>query len=139
MKRSGCFLAGLFVLAVLGGCGGAQTDSQQAENPQDSPEQVLEQFLQAIRSGADEQAEGLLTPLALERTRGADLVVTPPGRDSASFEIGEVKYVADDGVHIESRWTDLDENGEPKTDEIVWMLRTAMRCLRIVRTFCIDL
>ena len=112
------------LLTALTGCGsdqGGSTSTTPQEMP--GPEMTVFNFLEAVRTGDDSTAAEMLTPLARKKTDELDMVVAPPGSDTASFEVGEVELVADDGAHVSSVWTDLDELGDPRSDTIVWMLR----------------
>lgn len=112
------------LLAGLVGCGAEEGEVKApapAEMP--GPEVTVFNFLEAVRTGDDATAADMLTPLARQKTEELDMVVAPPGSDTASFEVGEVELVAKDGAHVSSSWTDLDELGEPRTDSIVWMVR----------------
>ncbi len=99
-------------------------------NDDDAPDMVVFKFLEAVRLGEDGVAESLLTPLAREKTRAMDMVVAPPGSDTASFRVGEVQRNGDI-CQVLSQWTDLDGNGEPKTDEITWTVRRVGSAWRI--------
>ena len=37
--------------------------------------------------------------------------------------MGKVDYINDDGARVARTWTDLDEEGQPKTDEAIWVMR----------------
>lgn len=124
MWRGIGFALGLAALGLTG-CGG----SASAPAPESSakaavlpPEAVVAQFLEAVRTGKDDVASNLLTPIARQKTTEMELEVAPPGSDTASFKVGDVEYVAEDGAHVASEWTDLDETGQPQTDPIVWMV-----------------
>ncbi|HZZ70999.1 MAG TPA: hypothetical protein VFE24_02030 [Pirellulales bacterium] len=120
-------------LAALGltGCG----SSQSTNNPvvakkvfaadSASPELAVRTFLEAVRTGDDKKASSMLTPTARAKTAERDLTVAPPGSATAHFEIGAVEYVTPekDGAHVASAWTDVDLEGKPNTDQIVWVLR----------------
>jgi hypothetical protein len=83
-------------------------------------------FLQAVREGKDEQANNMLTTMAREETAKLDMVVAPPGSDTATFQVGEVELLSqgdEKGAHVASTWTDVGDDGQPHTDEIIWMLR----------------
>jgi hypothetical protein len=87
------------------------------------PEQAVTQFLTAVQTGDDEAAAQMLTPVARQKTAEHDLVVAPPGSDTASFRVGEYEMIGDEGAHVASFWTDKDEEGKDHTDTIVWMVR----------------
>lgn len=126
MHRSIAFLLSAVCLFVVAGCGGTDDEAALAPAPQakmPGPEVTVFNFLEAVRIGDDKTAAEMLTPLAREKTEELDMVVAPPGSDTASFEVGEVEMVAEDGAHVASVWRDIDEDGETQADEIVWMLR----------------
>ena len=103
---------------VQSGCGTSDAPAKSA-----SPAEVVRQFLTAVKAADNRTAESLLTVLAQEMTEEMDLLVDPPGSDTASFEIGQVARVSDTEAHVASTWTELDEDGQPRTDEIIWDLR----------------
>lgn len=114
------------VSLTLAGCGGSGSESTQATNSNSNvapPEAVVAQFLEAIRTGQDELAGKLLTPLARQKTIEMELEVAPPGSDTASYKVSEVEYIAEDGAHVASEWTDIGDDGQPHTDPIIWMVR----------------
>lgn len=90
---------------------------------ENGPDAAVHQFLDAVRTGDDERASQMLTPLARQKTAEYEMVVAPPGSDTASFRVSEVEMIGDDGAHVESFWTDVDENGQKHTDTIIWMVR----------------
>lgn len=118
-------LMGLLVVALAGavGCGGKPADEGSASQSSGGPAEAVFTFLEAVRQGNDEQAGGMLTQLAQEKTAEMNMVVAPPGSDTASFEVGEVENVSDDSVHVASVWTDVDHEGNHRTDEITWILK----------------
>lgn len=130
----------LFVLVV--GCGpgghsegetasGSASPKSGSQKNLDGPQAAVYEFLEAVRTGDDAKAEAMLTPLARERTRQEGLQVAPRGSDTARFEVGEVEYVGEDGACVASKWTDLNKDGQPRTDEMAWMLRKETEGWRI--------
>ena len=92
--------------------------------PESPPDKVLADFLKALRDGDESLAESLLTTKAKEETAKRNLAVQPPGSPSASFQIGKVDYVADDqGAHVNSNWTEKDDQGNSVSYAIVWIMR----------------
>jgi hypothetical protein len=103
---------------LLAGCGlgsGASSDSG-------DPTAVMGEFLEAIRQGNDEKASSLLTTLARQKTKEMEMGVAPPGSDTASFKVLAVEIEGDE-AQVGTDWTDVDVDGQPRTDRIVWMLR----------------
>ncbi len=76
-----------------------------------------------MRTGNDEKATRMLSTLAREKTASLNRNVTPPASDTAKFTVGKVDYVDDVGARVASTWTDLDADGQPKTDEAIWVVR----------------
>jgi len=117
------------IVLVLGtsmtvGCGGTGTNPDTViAARQNEPEHTVFRFLEAVRTGNVDQAEAMLTPLAEEKTRQLNMVVAPPGSDTASFRVGDVQMTADQTAHVESEWTDLDAQGQPNCDTITWIVR----------------
>jgi hypothetical protein len=87
----------------------------------DGPDVVVAEFLEAVRSGNDQRAAELLTPLARERTAAMHMVVAPPGSATAQFKLCGVEMTFD-GAQVAADWTDLDTDGRPHTDRITWLL-----------------
>ena len=114
----GIMTIGIFLVLGTAGCdkfGGADpaamasthsTDSDagahngsQAEKS-NSPEEAIQAFLEAIRTGNDEKANHMLTAAARQKTAALNRNVTPPASDTAHFAIGKVEYVGQDGAHV---------------------------------------
>lgn len=109
-------LAAAIGLAMLaGGCGLGGGSSV-------GPDAVMGEFLEAIRKGDDKTASQLLTTLARQKTGEMEMVVAPPGSDTASYKVLEVE-IEGDQAQVATEWTDLDGDGRPRGDKIVWMLR----------------
>lgn len=120
------------IACCLAGCGGGSptgapesqsSGSTTASAPAQGADEVVFDFLEAVRKGNDEVAASLLTPLARQKTEELDLIVAPPGSDTASFSIDGVEQITDVESHVASRWSDVDPEGETHTDEILWILR----------------
>lgn len=120
---------------LLAGCGSSASAPDAPNTRQNAavvpPEKIVAEFLEAVRTGNDAAAATLLTPLARQKTSEMNLEVAPPGSDTAKYTVGEVEYIEEGGVHVASHWTDVDENGQPHTDPIVWMLRREQQGWRI--------
>ncbi|HZZ29524.1 MAG TPA: hypothetical protein VFE46_16110 [Pirellulales bacterium] len=92
----------------------------------DTPDRAVFDFLEAVRTGNDQQASTMLTPLARQKTTEMQMVVAPPGSPTAQFKVGQVEYVTPnkDGAHVWCNWTDqVDAEGHTRTDNIIWVLR----------------
>jgi hypothetical protein len=103
----------------------AQADDKAASTPAklDGPALAVYEFLEAIRTGNDEKTINMLSTLAREKTAAKSLSVAPTATDTAKFTVGKVDYVGEDGARVAFTWTDLDINGQWKTDEAFWVAR----------------
>jgi hypothetical protein len=119
-------------ITVSGGNMQLSSASQQAANSAtDGPSAAVREFLQAIKTGDDAKATQMLSTVAKEKTSALNRTVSPPASDTARFEVGKVEYRADDVAGVHCKWTDLDEKGEPQTDEAMWMVRREGQTWRI--------
>jgi hypothetical protein len=141
----------LAVLAIVAaGCGKSDVSSQQSPPPAhrdavpsvasvdpntvakaDGPERAVHDFLEALRTGNEEKATQLLSTVARQKTAAVNRALTPPASSTASFAIGKVEYVGDDGARVPCTWTDLDEDGQRKSDEAIWVARREAEGWRI--------
>ena len=112
------------------GCGSSNSRPAGA-SANSGPDRVVCEFLEAVRTGNDQQAGDLLSPLARQRTSDMEMVAAPPGSDTAKFRVGDVELV-EGQARVHSEWTDLDTDGLLHTDEIVWMLRRETIGWRII-------
>jgi hypothetical protein len=140
-----CKIKWLMTSAVLAvcfvGCGkpagtgpAASDDNKQATQATaqlDGPGAATQEFLEALRTGNDEKASKMLSATAREKTASLNRNVTPPASDTAKFNVGKVDYVGEDGARVACTWTDVDAEGQPKTDEAIWVLRREQDVWRI--------
>jgi hypothetical protein len=125
-----CLVVSLFAtLGIFAGCGSTET-SPEAKGSTASvakpvpPADIVREFLEAIRRGDDSRASQMLTEVARRETQKHELVVAPPGSETASFEVKDTEFVVPNELaHVSSMWTDIGDDGQPHTDEIVWALR----------------
>ena len=144
MRSSGWRIWTAILLGAIAGCSKTEDSAATAKSATESsdpsvseqsagdaadqvgPAEAVAVFLEAVKNGEDEKANGMLTKLALEETAKMNMVVAPQGSETASFEVGEVELLseADEvGAQVASKWTDLGDDGLPHTDDIVWLLR----------------
>ncbi|HPP52054.1 MAG TPA: hypothetical protein PK777_03810 [Thermoguttaceae bacterium] len=98
--------------------------AQQTTKPKlDGPAEAVYEFLEAVRRGDDMTAERMLTSLARKKTQEMNMVVAPPGSDTASFEIGKVSMLDENRAEVLCKWTDREPDGAVRTDEIIWLVR----------------
>lgn len=107
-------IAGLMLSGCGSGDGGASADG--------GPEASISQFLAAVKNGDDKLASSLLTDLARQKTTEMEIVVAPPGSETASYKVLESE-IEGDAAQVGTDWTDLDADGRPRTDRVVWMLK----------------
>lgn len=107
-------------LMVTGCGGGGATDS--GATADGGPEAAISQFLAAVKNGDDQKAASLLTDLARQKTTEMEIVVAPPGSDTATFKVLESE-IQGSAAQVGTDWTDLDADGQPRTDRVVWMLK----------------
>jgi hypothetical protein len=119
---AGCGKSNQPALESDGSQSGADT-SNQTSTVADGPAAAVAEFLEALRSGNDEKASKMLSTTAREKTASLNRSVTPPASDTAKFTVGKVEYVGDDGARVFCTWTDVDEAGQPKTDDAIWVVR----------------
>jgi hypothetical protein len=101
----------------------------------DEPAAVVSCFLEAVRTGNDDKANKLLSSVARQKTAEMNLRVMPAASDTAKFQMGKVEYVNADGTlaatpdanttgaRVAADWTDLGEDGKPRTDHALWVVR----------------
>jgi hypothetical protein len=140
MNRLALPIAGLLV--ILAGCNQSSehaATSRTANHPGQAsaggtPDQAVYDFLEAVRTGNDQKAAEMLSPLARQKTAEKQMVVAPPGSPTAKFTVGKVKYKPDDkdGAYVSCTWSDVDDQGQPRSDEIVWGVRNEPEGWRIV-------
>src|SRR5258708_2374901 len=81
--------------------------NQQAAAPavvQATPDRIVAEFLEAVRIGDDKKAADMLTPLAQQKTADMQMVVAPPGSDTAKFQVQDVELIGD-GAQVATDWT----------------------------------
>jgi hypothetical protein len=92
----------------------------------DSPQEVVEGFLRAMRDGDQATIRALMTRKAREETEKSDqLEIQPPGSPNSSYQVGRMQF-ADDSktvAHVSSVWTEPGADGRSIQYEVVWILR----------------
>lgn len=148
MRYQCWMLLSVFLLGVAAGCGDSGRAKQTATEPaaQDTsaatpavaktesggPAEALTRFLEAVRTGNDEVATKMFTPLARQKVSEQGIQVAPRGSDTARFEVGKVELVGSDGARVASKWSDRNKEGQFRTDDITWMLRHETEGWRVV-------
>ena len=148
MRKTHGILSWTVLIVLMTGCGKLGGSGQQSATPHDAeassdndshaavkadgPAAAVAEFLDAVRTGNDERAAKMLSAVARQKTAALNRNVTPPASDTARFAVGKVNWVGQDGARVACTWTDNDRDGQPKTDEAVWLLRRQSDGWRIV-------
>jgi hypothetical protein len=137
MSRASGLMFSVLLMSALAGCGGSDTPAAPeavaptAADNKPGPDVAVFEFLKAVQTGDDEKAAQMLTKVAREKTAEMEMVVAPPGSETASFEVGEVEILENRGAYVSSTWTDVGEDGQPHSDQIVWLVRNEPEGWRI--------
>jgi hypothetical protein len=102
-----------------------------ASAPLSGPAAAVFDFLEAVRTGNDRKAAAMLTTTARTKTAEMNMEVAPAGSDTASFEVGEVKYLPEGRASVACKWSDRDEKGQTHTEEVTWILREEKQGWRV--------
>jgi hypothetical protein len=89
----------------------------------DDPKAVVTRFLEALRTGNEDQAMGLLSKIARQKAVETNRVVTGKPSTTAQYELGEVEKIGDDGARVATTWKDSDESGNVRSDHALWVCR----------------
>jgi len=129
------------ILGMVIGCGQSGTSNHEENPPSESgrassavgkqasapklegPAAAVYEFLEAVRKGDDLGAERMLTSLARKKTQEMNMVVAPPGSDTARFEVGKVTMLDETRAEVLCQWTDREADGTFRTDEIIWLVK----------------
>ena len=79
-------------------------------------------FLDAVLKGDTQRASARLTPEAMQRIVQSGKQFAPPGLESATFRIGEVRSPSEDQAIVQCVLTDSSE-GQPHSEEMCCLLR----------------
>lgn len=128
LRASGLMLPALLWMALVG-CSSENSSAPETQpaaastDQQAGPDVAVFEFLKAVQTGDDQKAALMLTKVAREKTAEMEMVVAPPGSETASFEVGEVQLLNESNAYVSSTWTDVGEDGQPHSDQIVWVTR----------------
>jgi len=87
-------------------------------------------FLDAVLKGDTQRASARLTPTAMQRIIASGKNFSPPGMETASFKIGEVRAPSADQAIVQCVLTDTSE-GTPHSEEMCCLLRKVENDWRI--------
>ncbi len=146
MKFAHWMLPAVLALLASAGCNRATTPSAELPDlpeittpaaivraapsidPAAPPEVVVNKFLEALKSADDQMVAFLLTTKACDEIHRRDMVIQPPGKPGARYQIGEVEYApGKTGAYVNSSWTE--DGSEPY--EIVWIMRSEEGAWRV--------
>jgi len=90
--------------------------------------QVMFSFLEANRDGDENRAIALTSPAARAKAAKDDIPVCGAASETASFTVDRVELIAAASTtgwdaHVWCTWTDLNDDGEPHTDILIFVLR----------------
>ncbi len=141
--KYGAFWAAVLAAGVLG-CGKSEAPPSKATTPgagadgratppkMDDAAVAVTQFLEAVRTGNDQQATQMLSATARSKLSQLGNSITPQASDTARFVVGKVEHVAEDGARVACDWTDLDDSGKPETRHALWVVRREAEGWRVV-------
>jgi hypothetical protein len=98
-----------------------------------TPEVVVKEFLNALKTGNDGVTAGLLTATARTETAKHNLAVQPPGTPTAQYQVTAAAIEAQDPslAQVVCLWSETDEAGSPRTDEVIWVLKKEVEGWRV--------
>ena len=124
MRRQHGWIALAVVAMCVAGCRGSQQAAEEESSAQrEGPAAAVREFLEAVRAGDDDKVVQMLTVTAREKSAEMNLISALPASDTAEFTIGEVEFLSADGARVACTWSDLDENSQRNSDDVLWMLR----------------
>jgi hypothetical protein len=124
MVRHGwlCWTA-LFLGIALGCREKSATEPVGPKFPDDPAARAAYDFLDAVLKGDSQGASERLSPLAMQRIVESGKQFAPPGLETATFRIGEVRKPSDSQALVQCVLTDKSEPGEPREEEICCLMR----------------
>jgi hypothetical protein len=89
------------------------------------PEQVVAEFLNAMKEGNEGVTAGLLSTRAREETGRHGLAVQPPGSPSAKYQVTQAEISAEEPTfaQVGCLWVETDESGAEHSEHVIWVLR----------------
>lgn len=124
----------VFSLAIFAGCnrdtsssnGAAASDSGRTAGQADASTQAITaattDWLDAVLKGDTQRASARLSPQAMQRIIASGKQFAPPGLETATFKIGEVRAPSPDQAIVQCVLTDTSA-GPPHSEEMCCLLR----------------
>lgn len=127
-RRLNWFLIPAMLLAIAGCSNDSSNTStpastDQASVPTDPAAKAAYDFLDAVLQGDTQRASSRLTPTALERITATGKQFAPPGLETATFRIGEVRLPTPTQAVVQCFLTDAESGPTPRSEEIGCLLR----------------
>jgi hypothetical protein len=122
--------AAVLGFCILAGCSKAPSNETATTASTTSPQnpsteavgRAASNFLDAVIKGDTQRAFACLTPQAMHRIIASGKPFAPPGFDSMTFKLGEVRMPAVDRAFVSFALTNV-SNGQPTSDEVACVMR----------------
>ena len=124
------YAAMVICLGLIAGCGKSSSNenansaagSQTAPNT-DAVARAASDFLDAVLKGDTQRASARLTPQAMQRIIASGKQFAPPGLETASFRIGQVRSPAKGQALVQCVLTDTSTANSPRNEEMCCLMR----------------
>jgi hypothetical protein len=137
MRIASLLIMALTTTVFVVGCGkDSATDStpeQAASTPPTATEtaapnteavtQAAADFLDAVLKGDTQRASNRLTPKSMERIVESGKQFAPPGLETASFRIGQIRMPSANQALVQCILTDTSTPGSPRSEEMCCLLK----------------
>ncbi len=94
-----------------------------ANPPSDAVARAAADFLDAVLKGDTQRASARLTPQAMQRIIASGKQFAPPGLETATFRIGQVRSPADGQALVQCVLTDTSSPDGPRNEEMCCLMR----------------
>jgi hypothetical protein len=124
-RRLNWIVVALMLVAVAG-CSKsdpAGSTATSASVPNDPAAQAAYDFLDAVLKGDTQRASNRLTPTARQKISESGKRFAPPGLESATLRIGQVKMPVENRAIVQGFLSDKQPDGTDRTEEIGCILR----------------
>jgi len=101
----------------------ASTTNKPANPATDAVARAAADFLDAVLKGDTQRASARLTPQAMQRIIASGKQFAPPGLETATFRIGQVRAPAKDQALVQCVLTDTSVADAPRNEEMCCLLR----------------
>jgi hypothetical protein len=103
--------------------GQTSANSSQASPPTEAVARAAADFLDAVLKGDTQRASARLTPQAMQRILASGKQFAPPGLETATFRIGQVRAPAKDQALVQCVLTDTSVADAPRNEEMCCLMR----------------